>query len=65
DKNKFPPVEDIHEAAYYAAKFSKLKHSKSVPVSYTQKKYVRGAKGLAKGTVILEKEKVVYVNPSG
>ncbi len=65
DKNKFPPVEDIHEAAYYAAKFSKLKHSKSVPVSYTQKRYVRGAKGLAKGTVILEKEKVVYVNPSG
>jgi predicted ribosome quality control (RQC) complex YloA/Tae2 family protein len=64
DKNKFPPVEDIHEAAYYAAKFSKLKHSKSVPVSYTQKRYVRGAKGLAKGTVILEKEKVVYVNPS-
>jgi predicted ribosome quality control (RQC) complex YloA/Tae2 family protein len=65
DKNKFPPIEDIHEAAYYAAKFSKLKHSKSVPVSYTQKRYVRGAKGLAKGAVILEKEKVIYVNPLG
>ena len=65
DKNKFPPIEDIHEAAYYAAKFSKLKHSKSVPVSYVQKRYVRGAKGLSKGTVILEREKVVYVNPAG
>ncbi len=63
DKNKFPPIEDIHEAAYYAARFSKLKHSKSVPVSYAQKRYVRGAKNLAKGTVIMEREKVVYVNP--
>ncbi len=65
DKNKFPPIEDIHEAAYYAAKFSKLKHSASVPVSYALKRYVRGAKGLSKGTVIMEKEKVVYVNPGG
>jgi predicted ribosome quality control (RQC) complex YloA/Tae2 family protein len=65
DKNKFPPIEDIHEAAYYAAKFSKLKHSTSVPVSYALKRYVRGAKGLAKGTVIMEREKVVYVNPKG
>ncbi len=65
DKNKFPPIEEIYEAAYYAAKFSKLKHSKSVPVSYTQKRYVRGAKGLAKGTVILEKEKVMYVDATG
>jgi predicted ribosome quality control (RQC) complex YloA/Tae2 family protein len=62
DKNKFPPIEDIYEAAYYAAKFSKLKHSTSVPVSYALKRYVRGAKGLAKGTVIMEREKVVYVN---
>ena len=64
DKNKFPPIEDIHEAAFYAAKFSKLKHSKAVPVSYALKRYVRGAKGLSKGTVIMEREKVVYVNPS-
>jgi predicted ribosome quality control (RQC) complex YloA/Tae2 family protein len=65
DKNKFPPIEDIHQAAFYAARFSKLKHSKAVPVSYAQKRYVRGAKGLAKGTVIMEREKVVYVNPTG
>lgn len=65
DKNKFPPIEDIHEAAFYAAKFSKLKHSKAVPVSYALKRYVRGAKGLSKGTVIMEREKVVYVNPAG
>jgi predicted ribosome quality control (RQC) complex YloA/Tae2 family protein len=65
DKNKFPPIEDIYEAAYYAAKFSKLKHSTSVPVSYALKRYVRGAKGLPKGTVIMEREKVVYVNAGG
>jgi predicted ribosome quality control (RQC) complex YloA/Tae2 family protein len=64
DKNKFPPIEDIHEAAYYAAKFSKLKHSKSVPVSYALKRYIRGVKGLSKGTVIMEREKVVYVDPT-
>jgi predicted ribosome quality control (RQC) complex YloA/Tae2 family protein len=65
DKNKFPSIEDIHEAAFYAAKFSKLKHSTSVPVSYALKRYVRGAKGLPKGTVIMEREKVLYVNPTG
>ena len=65
DKNKFPQIEDIHEAAYYAARFSKLKHSTSVPISYALRRYVRGAKGLPKGTVIMEKEKVVYVNPTG
>ncbi len=65
DKNKFPPIEDIYEAAFYAAKFSKLKHSTAVPVSYALKRYVRGAKGLAKGTVIMEREKVVYVNAAG
>jgi len=65
DKNKFPPIEDIHEAAFYAARFSKLKHSKSVPVSYAQKRYIRGSKNLSKGTVIMEREKVVYVNPGG
>ena len=65
DKNKFPRIEDIYQAAYYAAKFSKLKHSRSVPVSYALKRYVRGAKGLSKGVVIMEREKVVYVNPAG
>ncbi len=64
DKNKFPQPEDIHEAAYYAAKFSKLKHSRFVPVSYALKRYVRGARGLSKGTVIMEREKVVYVDPT-
>ena len=64
DKNKFPEIEDIYQAAYYAAKFSKLKHSGSVPVSYALKRYIRGAKGLSKGTVIMEREKVVYVDPT-
>jgi len=65
DKNRFPSINDIHEAAYYAARFSKLKHSTSVPVSYALKRYVRGAKGLSKGTVIMEREKVVYVDATG
>ncbi|MEO0293813.1 MAG: NFACT RNA binding domain-containing protein [candidate division WOR-3 bacterium] len=63
DKNKYPPMEDIYDAAYYAAKFSKAKHSKVIPVSYTERRYVRGGKGLPKGTVILEREKVIYVSP--
>jgi len=65
DKNKYPQLGDIHEAAYYAARFSKLKHSRSVPVSYALKRYVRGARGLSKGVVIMEREKVVYVDATG
>jgi len=64
DKNKLPPMEDIEEAAVIAVRFSKMKNASLVPVSYTQKKYVRSSKKLPMGKVILEREKVIYVRIS-
>lgn len=61
DKNKSPPMEDIQEAAFYAARFSKLKNTSIVPVSYTEKKYVRSSKRFPVGKVILEREKIIYI----
>ncbi|MCK4421859.1 DUF814 domain-containing protein [candidate division WOR-3 bacterium] len=62
DKNKIPPMEDIEEAATFAARFSKLKGASIIPVSYTERKYVKSGKGLPPGRVLLEREKVIYVS---
>ena len=53
----------IRKAAEIAAWYSAAKHSKLVPVIYTQKKYVRHGKKLAVGQVIVEREEVVMVKP--
>lgn len=59
---QFPePV--IEFAAKLAAAHSKAKHDTLCPVIYTPRKYVRKAKNLAPGQVIVEKEKVVLVEP--
>ena len=55
--------EDIIEAARIAANFSKAKHSKIVPVSYTEKRYVRKSKKLALGEVLMSREKTLFVEP--
>jgi len=61
DKNKPPPMEDIEEAAIIAVRFSKMSKASLVPVSYTERKYVKSGKRLPSGKVILEREKVIYV----
>lgn len=58
-----PPKEAIRAAASVAAYYSKHRNAKSVPVAYTQKKYVRKPKGVPAGTVYLEREKVIMVEP--
>ncbi len=55
---------DIEETAGIAAHFSKAKHSKIVPVSYTERKYVRKSKKLGPGKVLLIREKTIFVEPS-
>jgi predicted ribosome quality control (RQC) complex YloA/Tae2 family protein len=55
-------MSEIRRAAEIAAWYSAAKTSGLVPVIYTQKKYVRKAKGTA-GSVIVEREKVVMVRP--
>jgi predicted ribosome quality control (RQC) complex YloA/Tae2 family protein len=53
----------IDEAAGIAAYYSKMKNSKLVPVSVCEGKYVRKPKGVPAGTVTIEREKVVFVEP--
>ncbi len=58
-----PSKAAIHQAASIAAYYSKMKNASSAPVAMTEKKYVRKPKGAPAGTVILEREKVIFVQP--
>lgn len=53
----------IGEAASIAAFYSKMKNSKMVPVSVCEGKYVRKPKGAPAGTVTIDREKVLFVEP--
>ncbi|WP_420318165.1 NFACT RNA binding domain-containing protein [Ekhidna sp.] len=57
------PTHIIEKAAALAAANSKRKTDSLCPVIYTQKKFVRKAKGAPAGQVIVEKEEVVMVEP--
>jgi predicted ribosome quality control (RQC) complex YloA/Tae2 family protein len=63
DKSFVPSKGEIAEAAAVAAYFSKAKNSKTVPVIYTQKKYVRKPHKAKPGLVTVEREKMVMVEP--
>lgn len=52
------------QAAGIAAYYSKMKNAKMVPVAMTEKKYVRKPKGSHAGTVVLDREKVLFVEPA-
>lgn len=55
--------ESIRDAASIAAYYSKARKAKSVAIAYTEKKYVRKPKGVPAGTVVIEHEKVILVEP--
>ncbi len=55
--------DDIEKAAAIAAYFSKARTQKNVPVSYTQRKYLKKSKKGKLGTVILMRESVIFVDP--
>ncbi|MCK4233040.1 NFACT family protein [candidate division WOR-3 bacterium] len=55
--------DDILDAAQIAAYYSKAKHSTIVPVSYTERRYVRKSKKLGPGKVLLTNEKTIFVEP--
>jgi len=50
-------------AASIAAYYSKARNGGNVPVAYTERKYVKKKKGFREGSVIMEKEKVLFVKP--
>jgi predicted ribosome quality control (RQC) complex YloA/Tae2 family protein len=53
----------IERAAQMAAFYSKRKHDTLAPVIYTPRKFVRKAKNLLPGQVLVEKEQVIIVSP--
>lgn len=57
------PKTVLEQAAALAAWFSKGKSQGWLPVQYTERKYVRKRKGGAPGEVLVEKEKVLIVQP--
>jgi predicted ribosome quality control (RQC) complex YloA/Tae2 family protein len=57
------PKNVIEKAASLAAFYSKRKNETYCPVIYTQKKYVRKVKGAPKGSVRVERESVIMVEP--
>lgn len=50
-------------AASIAAYYSKARNGGNVPVAYTERKYVKKKKGFKEGSVVMEKEKVLFVKP--
>lgn len=58
-----PPKEAILQAASIAAYYSKMRNASMVPVAYCERKYVRKPKGAKPGTVVLEREKVIFIEP--
>lgn len=58
-----PPPEDLEEAAFIAAYFSKGKFNKAVEVDYTEVRHVRRRPGGRPGFVLYENFKTITVNP--
>ncbi len=56
-----PSKKAIQQAASIAAYYSKMKNASMIPVAMTEKKYVRKPKGVPAGTVVIEREKVLFV----
>jgi predicted ribosome quality control (RQC) complex YloA/Tae2 family protein len=63
DKNIAPDKSLIYIAASIAAYYSKARNGKHIPVAYCEKKYVKKKKGFNQGAVVMEKEKVIFVDP--
>jgi predicted ribosome quality control (RQC) complex YloA/Tae2 family protein len=58
-----PSKQAINETASIAAYYSKMRKAKNVPVAYCERKYVRKPKGVKEGTVYIEREEVIFVQP--
>ena len=62
--NPSTPREILEKAAAIAAHFSKARYSKTVPVVYTEKRYVRKPRKAPPGTAVHERGKTLFVAPS-
>ncbi len=62
-KDANPPRDDLLEAAIAAAVNSKARHSGSVAVDWTRRKYVRSPRKSPPGAVIPQQHETVFVRP--
>ncbi len=58
------PERTLREAAALAAYYSQARHAGSVPVDYTEQRYVRHIKGGGPGMVTYEREHTLHVAPA-
>jgi len=58
-----PPRRDLVEAAILAALHSEARHSGSVPVDWTRRRYVRKPRKAAPGAVLPERVQTLFVEP--
>lgn len=63
DKKNLPEKKIIETAASIAAYYSKARNASNVPVAYCERKYVKKKKGFKEGSVVMEREKVIFVKP--
>ena len=59
------PESTLREAAALAAYYSQARTASSVPVDYTEQRYVRHMKGGGPGMVIYERERTLQAAPAG
>ncbi len=63
DKTQMPSKRTLYEAACLTAYFSKGRGSTTVPVDYTERRYVRKMKNGGPGQVVFTREKTLFVEP--
>ena len=62
-KNIHVPGSIIEKTAQFAAGYSKAQHSSTVPVIYTEVRYVSRIKNAPKGTVKTQNTNTIFVSP--
>jgi predicted ribosome quality control (RQC) complex YloA/Tae2 family protein len=63
EKNAQPPMDILKQAASIAAYFSNAKNSTTVPVNYTEVRYVRKPRKASAGTALITSAKTLFVEP--
>ena len=58
-----PSRKTLYEAACLAAYYSKGRGSNTVPVDYTERRYVRKMRNGSPGQVVFTREKTLFVEP--
>ncbi len=64
NKKKILEKRIIQTTASIAAYYSKARNASNVPVAYCERKYVKKKKGFKPGSVVMAREKVIFVKPA-